>query len=364
MKHLSKSLVTLLAAVVLLAGCTKKSSEKQILSFSFHSPEVEATIMESSKIIVATMPSGTDVTALVPIITVSEKASVNPASGLPQDFTHPVTYTVTAEDGSQASYTVTVTVENGGGGGNGGGSSNGRFSVSATQKVDFAPGNLQYNRTTNKWSFMAHQYDIVETNGQDVGENYANQNVVSLFGWGTWTGSSPNPCNTSTTGSYTFAPADFQGTITGYESHTWYTLTKNEWEYVFNIRSTPSGIRYAKAQVNGVNGMILLPDNWSASTYMLRDTNVSDTGFSSNVINASQWTTLENAGAVFLPAAGRRNGTSVDNEGSSGIYWSASYFTSDYVYCLSFNGDIVNACNDGVFNCYCGRSVRLVCFAQ
>lgn len=116
MKHLTKSLVMLLAAVVLLAGCTKKSSEKQILSFSFYAPEVEATVMESEKIIVATVPGGTDVTALVPTITVSDKATVNPASGVRQDFTNPVTYTVTAENGTQADYTVTVTVENGGGG--------------------------------------------------------------------------------------------------------------------------------------------------------------------------------------------------------------------------------------------------------
>ncbi|MBO6025356.1 MAG: DUF5018 domain-containing protein, partial [Bacteroidales bacterium] len=133
MKHLSKSLVMLLAAVVLLAGCTKKSSEKQILSFSFYSPEVEATIMESAKTIVATVPTGTDLTALVPIITVSEKATINPASGVRQDFTNTVMYTVTAEDGSQASYAVAVTVEgNGGGNGGGGGGEEQQYSISAT----------------------------------------------------------------------------------------------------------------------------------------------------------------------------------------------------------------------------------------
>lgn len=119
MKKLSKSLVMLLAAVVLLVGCTKKSSEKQILQFSFVSPGVEATITESAKTIVATVPYGTDVTALVPVIIVSDKATVNPASGFPMDFTNPVQYTVTAEDDSQAVYTVTVIVEPSGGGGGG-----------------------------------------------------------------------------------------------------------------------------------------------------------------------------------------------------------------------------------------------------
>jgi sugar lactone lactonase YvrE len=48
------------------------------------------------------------VTSLTPDISVSPKAGVNP-SGL-QDFTNPVQYTVTAEDGTKATYTVSITV--------------------------------------------------------------------------------------------------------------------------------------------------------------------------------------------------------------------------------------------------------------
>ena len=54
---------------------------------------------------------GTNVSALVPTIIVSSGANIDPASGLATDFTQPVTYTVTAEDGSQAIYTAIVTVE-------------------------------------------------------------------------------------------------------------------------------------------------------------------------------------------------------------------------------------------------------------
>ena len=119
MKNVKKVLVIMLAITALLTSCKKESSEKKILEFRFASPAVEAVITESAKTIVATVPVGTDVTALVPIITISEKASINPLSGMPQDFTNPVAYTVTAEDGSQAVYTVTVTFGNGGGGGGG-----------------------------------------------------------------------------------------------------------------------------------------------------------------------------------------------------------------------------------------------------
>ena len=71
--------------------------------------DVTGTIDGTS--ISATVPHGTDVTALVPTITVSAGATISPASGQAQDFSSPVTYTVTAEDGTTtADYTVTVDV--------------------------------------------------------------------------------------------------------------------------------------------------------------------------------------------------------------------------------------------------------------
>jgi len=49
------------------------------------------------------------VTALVPSITHTGE-SISPASGVAQDFTNPVAYTVTAADASTQTYTVTVTI--------------------------------------------------------------------------------------------------------------------------------------------------------------------------------------------------------------------------------------------------------------
>lgn len=118
MKNILKTVCIVLASLAILTGCSKESSEKQILTFKFAALDVQATITESPKAIVAIVPYGTDVTSLVPIITISEKASISPASGVPTDFTDPVVYTVTAEDGSKATYTATVTENpNGGGGG-------------------------------------------------------------------------------------------------------------------------------------------------------------------------------------------------------------------------------------------------------
>lgn len=86
-------------------------NEKSILSFTIDG--VEGEINEVAKTVTLVMPEGTDVTELVPTIVVSEGATVTPASGEAQDFTNPVTYTVTAQNGTTAVYTVTVVVEGG-----------------------------------------------------------------------------------------------------------------------------------------------------------------------------------------------------------------------------------------------------------
>ena len=84
-------------------------NEKRILSFVVG--DWGATINEIEKTVILNVPDGTDVTHLVPTIVVSEGATVSPASGEAQDFTNPVAYTVTAQNGTTANYTVTVAFE-------------------------------------------------------------------------------------------------------------------------------------------------------------------------------------------------------------------------------------------------------------
>ncbi len=88
-------------------------NEKSILSFRFDALDEEGAIDEIARRISFLLPAGTDVTELVPTIEVSEGATVEPASGVAQDFTIPVNYTVTAQNGTTAVYTVTVVVEGG-----------------------------------------------------------------------------------------------------------------------------------------------------------------------------------------------------------------------------------------------------------
>ena len=88
-------------------------NEKSILMFHFDEPECDGLIDEITHKIECYVPAGTDVTELVPIIEVSEGATVSPDSGEAQDFSAPVIYTVTAQNGTTAEYTVTVIVEGG-----------------------------------------------------------------------------------------------------------------------------------------------------------------------------------------------------------------------------------------------------------
>lgn len=86
-------------------------NEKSISSFRFDALDAEGVIDELTHTISFVLPAETDVTQLVPTIEVSEGATVSPASGEAQDFTAPVDYTVTAQNGTTAVYTVTVVVE-------------------------------------------------------------------------------------------------------------------------------------------------------------------------------------------------------------------------------------------------------------
>ena len=88
-------------------------NEKSILSFRFDVLDEDGIIDEVARRISFVLPAETDVTQLVPTIEVSEGATVEPASGVAQDFTNPVTYTVTAQNGTTAAYTVMVIVEGG-----------------------------------------------------------------------------------------------------------------------------------------------------------------------------------------------------------------------------------------------------------
>ena len=275
------------------------------------------------------------------------------------------------------------------------GALNGLFSVSACQQVRFSQGNLQYlgNAETPCWRFAEHQWVfLADTTGQDSDSEGV---ARDLFGWGTsgyhdtddpdnvnyqpWSVSQEtvNP-ETNEFGygpSIDIAPLGFLGGASNYDwgvhnaivngggqPGLWRTLTHEEWDYLFHTRVTSSGLRYAKAQVHDVKGMILLPDDWNAGYCPLHYTNTVNALSNTNVITDSLWTTLEQHGAVFLPAAGLREETSLYDVGDFGFYWSSSSYDASAAYHLGFGDGTLDVGYYGVR--YGGMSVRLVCQVQ
>ena len=107
MKNFFSLMIFTIVFSLFLASCSGGgSSSKDITAFTIG----DRVGVISGTDIAITMPYGSSVTSLTPTITVSEDASVSPASGVAQNFTSPVVYTVTAADDSEKAYTVTVTV--------------------------------------------------------------------------------------------------------------------------------------------------------------------------------------------------------------------------------------------------------------
>ena len=280
------------------------------------------------------------------------------------------------------------------------GTVSGLFSVEGTngittKMVRFSKGNLQYqanstNATeppyTPKWRFAENQWDYVGTqtpfsgnsggtvsgsDNHDISFSYSGW--IDLFGWGTsgyeHGAIAYQPWSTSIEYSDYYAYGDYIYNLYdqtgkadwGYNAISyggnpvnsgWRTLTTDEWEWLLgpfdspnpgtNCRPSATSLRGWKI-VNGVNGLVILPDGCNLS------------------INGSNWDDLAAAGAVFLPAAGHRRETNVYEVGTYGYYWSASPSAIDKSLArrLDFSENDVKPSNGGHRNRgYCVRLVR------
>ena len=326
-------------------------------------------------------------------------------------------YAVNASGTAYGDEIVYTTPEKGNAGGGSTGTEGslvGKFSVSSSKQVSFSKGNLQYQASTNTWRFAENQTDYIGEANSNISATY--DGWIDLFGWGTSgynnTANDPlamnyQPWATSTmdlnkiktdstqncemqpiTGecgwdytyldaskntygygpSYNMSDRNLTGSSANYDwgvynaisnggnkAGLWRTLTSGEWNYLFNSRTNAQYL-WSQATVNGVYGVIILPDNFS------RPASISWTpkanSWSTNTYTSEQWSTLQAIGAVFLPAAGYRIGQDVIDVQSCGNYWSSTASSSDGAYHLDFNGSYLGPQSD--YGRCGGFSVRLV----
>ena len=90
---------------------TAATTSTGITGFSING--VAGAVNNTTNTITITMPRGTDVTKLTPVIATNGVKSLTPGNGETVDFTNAVTYTAAMEDGSSKTYTVTVYVDKG-----------------------------------------------------------------------------------------------------------------------------------------------------------------------------------------------------------------------------------------------------------
>ena len=143
------------------------------------------------------------------------------------------------------------------------------------------------------------------------------------------------------------------------EGCCWRTLTRSEWNYLISERKKAEK-KIGNARVNGVYGLVLLPDKWKTPQGLVfKHSNP-------NEYSELEWEQMEANGAVFLPAAGSRNGNFLppgDVSERFGAYWSSTIAEFKYSYALWFDEDE----DEYEYDYDCGRvpmsiglSVRLV----
>ena len=214
------------------------------------------------------------------------------------------------------------------------GALSGKFTINAQgNRVQFSQGNLQYQASTATWRFAENQYDYVGDSGHGnvtagvmpsdnskISDTYTGW--IDLFGYAT--GNNPT---LHTTNHYDYE----SGIDWGYNAisnggnmpEMWRCLTLNEWVYIVYNRKGASD-KITKATVAEVKGIILLPDDWTTVPSGITLT-ITSSDWTTNTYNVTQWKKLEDAGAVFLPAAGQRVGTMVSETNQTANYWAMGY---------------------------------------
>lgn len=212
----------------------------------------------------------------------------------------------------------------------------GEFSIGEGRQVRFSRGNLRYSLATRSWSFFDRQYACGPSTYEE-GHNI----MISLFTWGYNSSNSIIPDGqhydnvSRLTGD--LDQSEDWGSRIG-DGETWRTLTSAEWTYLFEGRNRAAE-KYGYGTVCGVKGLMILPDTFpdphtNESTVSPSTGNgafipqATNSQWTDNIYtNDGSWEAMVNAGVVFLPVAGIREGAEIRGFTDSdlfGRYWTSS----------------------------------------
>lgn len=240
----------------------------------------------------------------------------------------------------------------------------GIFSVSATKKVYFSQGNLQFigTATPHYWKFADNQWDVIAGSSQTGSANryveardrdlfaYGTSNLEyngnTYYPWGNYSSTQlPNQIIAGTSLDWGANAIDNGGQTPG----LWYTLTSDEWQYLIahsgnahnfdGITNPRGGSGYGQAKVHGVKGLVLFPDNvvCPSDIPVYLGWHAAATASNWHEITDEQWTTLANLGCVFLPSQGYSiNGAAVPSAPAdhNPYYHSSTQKDNNEIYCL------------------------------
>lgn len=229
--------------------------------------------------------------------------SVQSSQPITQTQSTTLTTTTTQTTTTQATTTPQVNVPYG--------AAKGVFSVGYSKQVYFAKGNLQYQASTGAWRFAGNQWEALGSSNTNISSSYSGW--IDLFSWGT--GNYPYSFSQSDADYSSFYDWGVYGMGDG-----WRTPSKEEWNYLFTSRPDAYS-KYGAAKVNGIAGIVVLPDDWTTPSGLSFS---GTTNYSQNTYDNAAWSRMEEAGAIFLPAAGRRTGKQMFNFGNDCDYWSSS----------------------------------------
>lgn len=212
----------------------------------------------------------------------------------------------------------------------------GPFMVSDTQYVYFSPGNLQYKASTKTWRFAEKQWYVYSNGagtsgtsdacltdgGNTTASSRSTQSAwIDLFGWGTngiADKGEPSNCSSTDSDYPTDTSLDWGAASIGADpAGTWRLLSTAEVTYIENNHTSANkkikdGSKYMKGNVILPKGFIFPFE--SPTTFANKDE-----------YTPSEWGLMEEAGAVFLPVGGYRDGTTI-KETTSARYWLQSKY--------------------------------------